>query len=203
MNGCLDREHLLALALAEPADDRAGHAHLARCPSCAASYHEIINGNAFIVRSLEAAARSVMAAHRAPLAVRPVKAQPRREPRHLTIPPSWLAAAFAGAMAAAFMLMLGTTRWPSAIPATLATAASGVSHPVSQASAAPARTTMVTAAAALDVPWQAQRNDMIFTDSTDDIGYQEAIAGTSSYQDLFNCDPLDDSAFCSQAAESG
>jgi hypothetical protein len=204
MNDCLGLERLLALALAEPADHREERGHLARCPSCAASYREITSGNALIVRSLEAVARSVMAApHRKPVAAHPVIAQRGRESRERITSQAWLAAAFAGAMAAAFILMLGTMRWPSATSLTVATAASGTPQSASEVSAIPAQTTVVTAAAALYTPWQAQRTDMIFTDPTDDIGYQEAIAGTSSYQDTFDCDPLDAGTFCSQAAEQG
>jgi len=202
MNDCLGLERLLALASAEPADDREGRGHLARCPSCAASYREIISGNALIARSLEAVARSVMAApHRKPVAAHPVIAQRGRAPRERTTSQTWLAAAFAGAMAAAFIVMLGTMRWPSTTSLTVAKAANGTPKSASQASVIPAQTTVVAAAAALYAPWQGQRNDMVFTDPTDDIGYQEAIAGTSSYQDTFECDPLDEGTFCSQAAE--
>ena len=54
--------------------------------------------------------------------------------------------------------------------------------------------------------WQPYQNEVIITDPSEDIGYHEALAGTSAYQDLFFCVPQgdeDEPTVCTSSAEQG
>ena len=201
MNTCLGSARLLALALAEAGENLEGRHHLRRCPSCAAAYHKILREHDLIVRELERTAQTVMAA-------------PQLKPISANYLPSWrsnvksgrrstilmgFAAACAGAMAAALMLMMAglNPRMPVTDLHLLSTAGGQSTNPALTIAAHNG----AVAATSSYAPWQS--DGMIFTDSTDDIGYHEAMAGTSNYEDLFYCDPQDDGTFCSASAEQG
>jgi hypothetical protein len=202
MKDCLCPQRLLALTLGESSDDRDCRSHLARCLSCSAAYHEIARDHALIARSLELTARSVMdTPRRKPVSVLPLpdrRGHVRGERQAFLI---GLAAAGAGAMAAAFMLMLAGIHAPVMIRNSKVATNTDAQVAPSPASVVHAQGAAAIAAASFYAPWQS--NEVIFTDSTDDIGYHEAMAGTSDYQDLFYCDPQGDGTFCSAPAGQG
>jgi hypothetical protein len=202
MSTCLDSEQLFALTLTDPIDDREGSDHLRRCRSCSAAYHEIVREHELIASSLEATARSVMAAQtRKPLSV--LRPPNRRKPVNRERPAIWtgVAAACTGAMAAALMLMLAGLHPGTTIPSPQLIPAAGVRSTKTAVSARDALGTDAIATASAYDPWQS--SGVIFTDSADDIGYHEAMAGASNYEDLFYCDPQDDGTFCSASAGQG
>lgn len=208
MKGCLDEDRLLALTLAEPGSDAIGRAHLARCRKCTAAYRELAADSKVIVRMLDATARAVMAMpgrtlHHAR------EEQGYRVPRYRRILISGAAVAFAGALAAAVLLMLPGLR-PKIDPAShrssVMTVASNAAVTTYGSAASAVSGETVTSAGSPYMLWQPYQNEVIITDPSEDIGYHEALAGTSSYQDLFFCVPQgdeDDQAVCTSSAEQG
>jgi hypothetical protein len=196
MNSCLDPARLLAFAIAEPDDYSESRDHLRRCLMCSDAYHLIARDHELIVRSLEVTARSVMGApQRKPTPIRQMPAR-RKRPALITS----LAAGGAGAMAAALMLILAGLHPGATTPGWQSTAATGAKSGMSSRPTIHAQSS-VLAATSYAAPWQS--SGMIFTDSTDDIGYHEAMAGTSNYQDLFYCNPQEDEGFCSASSVQG
>jgi hypothetical protein len=193
---CLDTEGLLAQSVAEPMHQGDGHEHLMACPACSAAYGEILGQNALIVRMLQSTAEAIMIAPPAEARARlaPIL-DARRTNRPRAISFSGIAAGFAGAMAAALLLILCIVP-PSAriFESTFRIARADVRNSTGKTARAPDRITSNSAFP--DIPWQSDQDELILTEPTDQIGYQEAIAGRPSYQDLFFCDPYGDEAFC-------
>jgi len=208
MKGCLDEDRLLALALAEPGDDAIGRAHLARCRRCTAAYRELVANTKVIARTLDATARAVMAKP-GPTLDYARGERGYRAPRYRPILMSGSVAAFAGALAAALLLMLPGLR-PKIYPVThrpsVMTATANATITTDGSGAAAVSGDAITSAESPYMLWQPYQNDVIITDPSEDIGYHEALAGTSSYQDLFFCVPQgdeDDNTVCTSSAEQG
>lgn len=201
MKGCLDQNHLLALMLAEPGEDVVGSSHLARCQPCTTLYRALIADTSLIARSLDSTARAVMAAPLPAPSQVILMADYRKPPTQRTFA-TIAGAAFAGAIAATYMLML---------PATLAggsrSIVTAMSSPITSAgqrgSTSSAGEITTASAPSPYVLWQPYQNNVLITDPAEDIGYHEALAGTSSYQDLFFCVPQDDGTFCTSSADQG
>ncbi|HTT76130.1 MAG TPA: hypothetical protein VMF50_09155 [Candidatus Binataceae bacterium] len=192
MKACLDENRILGLILAEPGDD-AGHAHLGRCVTCSTVYRKLLTDTRLITQTLDSTARAVMTApRRAPVPSLHHRYRLRRDRPTILIAS---AAVFAGAIAAAFMLML------PAIESTITSRA----VITAAKTAAPQASSVTAAALSARSPymlWQRQ-SGVIITDPSEDLGYHEAVAGTASYQDLFFCVPQDDGTFCTSSAEQG
>jgi hypothetical protein len=207
MKGCLNEDRLLALTLSELGDDVIGRAHLARCRTCSAAYRELVADTKVIARTLDATARAVMATPGRALYHR--DEQSYRTPRHRRILMTGSAAAFAGALAAALLLMLPGLRpkiYPVAHRSSVMTLASNAAVRTHGPAASAVSGDAITAAESPYMLWQPYQNDVIITDPSEDIGYHEALAGTSSYQDLFFCVPQgdeDDHTVCTSSAEQG
>jgi len=200
MKGCLDHNRLLALMLAEPADDAVGRAHVARCPACSPLYRSLVVDTNLIARTLDSTARAVMAAPRpAPNPV--IRMADYRKPRARRTFVTGTAAAFAGAIAATYMLMLPATHSIGSRPIITAMASRA---PAAQGASSSASGEITAASAASPyVLWQPYQSDVLITDPAEDIGYHEALAGSSSYQDLFFCVPQADGTFCTSSADQG
>jgi hypothetical protein len=201
MKGCLDHNRLLAMMLAEPGEDLVGRAHLARCTACSALYRELVADTSLIARTLDSTARAVMAApQRSPGLVHVMAdyRKPRTQRTFVTI----AGAAFAGAIAATYILMLPATH--SIGSRSIVTAMATRIAPPAQGGSSSAAGEITTASpAAPYVLWQPYQSDVLITDPAEDIRYHEALAGTSSYQDLFFCVPQDDGTFCTSSADQG
>jgi anti-sigma factor RsiW len=200
---CLDSERLLALSMADPIEERDDRYHLRACPACSAAYHEIIGQNAIIVRALQSTAEAIMIAPsaKAPSRQAPI-AHARRANRPSVISVNGIAAGFTAAMAAALLLML-TSVPPTAklSESSLPSAKIDLPNSAADQSSAPARITSNGGFPYMS--WQSDQNELILTEPTDQIGYQEAIAGESQYQDLLYCERRDDGIFCSMPGEPG
>jgi hypothetical protein len=199
MKGCLDQDRLLALMLAEPGEDVVGRGHLARCQACSALHRTLIADTSLIARTLDSTARAVMAT---PLpAPNPVILMADyRKPRARRTFVSGTAAAFAGAIAAAYMLILPTLH-PDASRSIVTAMASPIT-PAAQGGSISASGEITTASAASPyMLWQPYQSNVLITDPAEDIGYHEALTGTPSYQDLFFCVPQDDGTFCTSSAD--
>jgi len=185
MKGCLEEEGLLELLLSEPGEDPIERAHLAVCDDCAAGFRKLEREAQLIVRTLEAAAS---ASHNT---VQPATRFRYHRPRFER--PTLMAvavAALAGGLTAAYALILP---FHAAAPAVATLYA-----------AAPAASASL--AAAVESPymlWEPDQRDVVITDPVDDIGYHEAVAGSSTYGDMFFCVPQDGGTFCSSSAEQG
>jgi hypothetical protein len=208
MKGCLEEDRLLALTLAEPGYDVIGQAHLARCRKCAAAYRDLVADTKVIAHTLDATARAVMDMPGRTLHhVR--DEQGYRAPRFRGILVTGSAAAFTAALAAALLLMLPGLRAkisPLIHQSSAMTVASNAAITTHGSVAAAASGDAITSAESPYMLWQPYQNEVIITDPSEDIGYHEALAGTSSYQDLFFCVPQgdeDDRTVCTSSAEQG
>lgn len=208
MKGCLDEDRLLALMLAEPRDEIVGRVHLARCRKCMAAYRELAADTKVIARTLNATARAVMAMPgRTVNHARDV--QSYRVPRYRRILVAGSAAAFAGALAAALLLMLPWVHskiYPVTHRSPVMTVASNDDLTTHGSAATAAGGDAITSVESPYMLWQPYQSDVIITDPAEDIGYHEALAGTSSYQDLFFCVPqgdAGDNTVCTSSAEQG
>jgi hypothetical protein len=208
MKGCLEEDRLLALTLAEPGSDAIGRTHLARCRKCTAAYRDLAADTKLIARTLDATARAVMAVP-SPALHHARDEQGYWTPRYRRILVTGSAAAFAGALAAALLLMLPGLRakiYPVTHRSSVITMASNTTVPTYGSAASTVSGEAITSTESPYMLWQPYQNEVIITDPSEDIGYHEALAGTSSYQDLFFCVPQgdeDDPTVCTSSAEQG
>ena len=202
MKGCLDQNCLLALTLAEPGEDLVGRSHLARCQACSSLYRALVADTNLIAQTLESTARALMDTPlRSPNPV--ILMADYRKPRTRRTFVTGAAAAFAGAIAATYMLMLPATL--SNASRSVVTAMATRTTPAAQGGSTSAAAGEATTASAASpyVLWQPYQTNVLITDPAEDIGYHEALAGSSSYQDLFFCVPQDDGTFCTSSADQG
>jgi len=208
MKGCLDEDRLLALMLTEPGDDPTGRAHLTRCRTCTIAYRELATDTKVIAQTLNATARAVMATPARP--VSHARGEQGCRFRHRRILMTGSVAACAGALAAALLLMLPAVRRQihsnNSRSAVMTMASNTAVATRVSADTVVGSGDTITSAESPYMLWQPYQSEVIITDPTEDIGYHEALAGTSTYQDLFFCVPQSDdegNTVCASSADQG